>query len=170
MRASTAGFLNWLCDSNSSIQKGTDRIDGGNFDTDLNNVINGQYGFSRVTDTTPEVAINSQTPADNVPLGAPNGSCAANLTIAAGGITASNAVITFASNVPAHRQGWMGSERSAVVLGVDPGWYHGCGPGPQPQPDHPDAAPAVGVVGNPTPTNLYFPGQAPVLQVNTLGS
>ena len=28
VRASTAGFLNWLCDSNSSIQKGTDRVDG----------------------------------------------------------------------------------------------------------------------------------------------
>ena len=56
VRASTAGFLNWLCDSNSSIQKGTDHIDGGNFDTDLTNTINGTYGFSRVSDLTQEVA------------------------------------------------------------------------------------------------------------------
>ncbi len=49
VRASTAGFLNWLCDSNSSVQKGTDHVDGGNFDTDLTNTINGTYGFSRVT-------------------------------------------------------------------------------------------------------------------------
>ena len=32
------------------------------------------------------------------------------------------------------------------------------------------AAPVTGTSGGPTPTTLYFPGQAPVLQINTPGS
>ena len=71
VRASTAGFLNWICDSNSSIKKGTDHVDGGNFDTDLTNTINGTYGFSRVSDLTQEVA--TTTPADNVAGGGVDG-------------------------------------------------------------------------------------------------
>ena len=170
IRASTAGFLNWLCDSNSAIQKGTDHLDGGNYDTDVTNIINGQYGFSRVTDTTPELAINSQTPADNVPGAGVNGSCAANLAIATGGITASNAVITFANDVPPTvKVGWAVSVPPASSVSIPAGTTVAA-LGPNPDQITLSAAPAVGVAGNPTPTFLYFPGQAPVLQVNTVGS
>ena len=37
------------------VSKGTDHVNGGNFDTDLTNIINGQYDFSRLTDTTGEL-------------------------------------------------------------------------------------------------------------------
>ena len=107
VRASTAGFLDWLCDSNSSIQKGTDQIDRSNYDNDLTNVINGQYGYSRLTDATPELAINAQTPADNVPGGGVNGSCDANLQITPGGINATSTTVTLTSAAPSTVQvGW----------------------------------------------------------------
>src|SRR5208283_2071063 len=100
VRASTAGFLDWLCDSNSAIQKGTNHVSGGNFDTDLTNIINGTYGFSRLTDATPELPVANQTPADNVPGGGVNGTCGANLAIASGGITVGSNVITLTNPVP----------------------------------------------------------------------
>ena len=105
IRASAAGFLNWMCDGNSQFQKGTNHVDGANFDTDLTNIINGQYGFSRNTDTTPELSASQQLTANG--LVNPNGSCAATQTIASGGITNGNATITLTGAVPSTVQvGW----------------------------------------------------------------
>ncbi len=85
VKSSTAGFLNWLCDGGgasgtgtgavSPMQaKGPDRFTGVNYDTDLNNIIQGQYGFSRLTDTTAELPLTSQ----NVNgVANPDGTCAA---------------------------------------------------------------------------------------------
>ena len=171
VRASTAGFLDWLCDSNSSIQKGTDQIDGGNYDTDLTNIINGQYGFSRLTDTTPELAINAQTPADNVPGGGVNGSCDANLQITPGGINATSTTVTLTSAAPSTVQvGWTVEipDGSSVAL-------------PTTSTSYPDdtldtvaavsgdtitlTSPAVAGTGATAPAAIYFPGEAPVLAV-----
>ena len=98
VNASTAGFLDWLCDSNSSIKKGTDHVDGGNFDADLTNTINATYGFSRVNDLTQEVA--TTTPADNVSAGGVDATCDAHLSIAAGGITAGSTTVTLSAAAP----------------------------------------------------------------------
>ncbi len=108
VRASTAGFLNWLCDSNSAFQKGTDRINGGNFDTDLTNLIGGQFGFQRLSDTTPELAVASQGVAGSNITGNVNGSCAANLTVSsATPPTVGSNTITLSANAPAPVQvGW----------------------------------------------------------------
>ncbi len=166
VRASVGGFLNWLCDSNTAIQKGTNHIDGGNFDTDLTNIINGQFGFSRTVDTTPELAINSQTPADNVPDGGPNGSCDANLGISS--ITAGTAAVTMSATVPSTvKAGW--------TVSVPPGSSVSIPAGDTVQSVSGTTitlttAPTTGTAGGPTPSSLYFPGQAPVLAVNTLGS
>ena len=52
LRASTADFLNWICDSNNVFQKGTDLNTGLNYNNELTSTINGTFGFIRLTDTT----------------------------------------------------------------------------------------------------------------------
>ncbi len=44
VRASTAGFINWVCDSQSAITKQKDNYSGLNFDTELGNII-GSFGL-----------------------------------------------------------------------------------------------------------------------------
>jgi hypothetical protein len=73
IRASTAGFLNWMCDSNSAFTKGTDNTTGVNFDAELTTLINTQFGFIRLNDNSSPPS-NGGTPADNLP--APNTTCA----------------------------------------------------------------------------------------------
>jgi hypothetical protein len=73
VRASTGGFMNWICDGGVNFAKGLDNSTGKNFDTELTTVIASNFGFPRLTDTSaaPAIAI----PADNI--AAPNNSCAA---------------------------------------------------------------------------------------------
>jgi hypothetical protein len=169
VRDSVAGFLNWFCDSNAAIQKGTDHILGGNFDTDVTNIINGQFAFSRLTDATPELPINSQTPADNVPSGGPNGTCDARLPIQTSpvGITAGSATITLTNPVPSSVQvGWTVSVppgSSVSVAGDTVSSISG-------NTITLNNVVATGTTGAPTPTFLYFPGQAPVLATAVHGS
>jgi hypothetical protein len=85
VRASTAGFLNWICDSQSAITKQKDNYSGANFDTELSNIIS-SFGFLRLSDSSP-VASGGNTPADNVSGGGINTSCAAALN---SGSTAGN--------------------------------------------------------------------------------
>jgi hypothetical protein len=166
VNASTAGFLNWLCDSNSSISKGTDHVDGGNFDTDLTSTINGTYGFSRVSDLTQEVA--STTPADNVAGGGVDGTCDAHLSIAAGGISAGSNTITLAAAPPSVvASGWSVQVPSGSNVAIPAGDTIASISGTTVTLT---AAAVTGTSGGPTPTSLYFPGQAPVLQINTPGS
>jgi hypothetical protein len=75
VRASTAGFLNWVCDSQSGITKGKDNSTGLNFDTELGTLIS-SFGFIRLTDTSSVPAI--ATPADGI--SAPNTTCASGLS------------------------------------------------------------------------------------------
>jgi hypothetical protein len=77
VRASTAGFLNWICDADTNFEKDTDNSTGGNFDAELTNLIGTQFGFPRLTDESAAPA--TATPADNVP--APNNTCAASLSV-----------------------------------------------------------------------------------------
>jgi hypothetical protein len=77
VRASTAGFINWICDGNTNFSKGLDNSTGVNFDTELSNNIGTVFGFPRLTDTT--AAATTTTPADGI--AAPNNSCAASLPI-----------------------------------------------------------------------------------------
>jgi hypothetical protein len=77
VRASTAGFLNWICDGNTNFEKGSDNSTGLNFDAELSTLISTTYGFPRLTDESGSPSIT--TPADGVP--APNNTCAANLAV-----------------------------------------------------------------------------------------
>lgn len=78
VRASTGGFLNWVCDGNSNFSKSLDNSTGKNFDTELTSVITGTFGFlPRLTDES--AAPNIGTPADGV--AAPNNTCAASLPV-----------------------------------------------------------------------------------------
>jgi hypothetical protein len=52
VRASTADFLNWICDSNNVFQKGEDLTTGKNYDQEITTLINTTFGFIRLTDTT----------------------------------------------------------------------------------------------------------------------
>lgn len=85
IRASAAGFLNWLCDDNQSLQKGKDNSTGANINDELSSIIS-SYGFVRIADdsvaptvltggTTPTVV---STPDDG--LAAPNTDCASGTT------------------------------------------------------------------------------------------
>ncbi len=53
IRASTAAFLDWICDDNNQIQKGKDLTNGLNYDTEVTNLINTSYGFIRLDDSSP---------------------------------------------------------------------------------------------------------------------
>jgi hypothetical protein len=77
VRASTGGFLNWICDSNTNFSKGLDNSTGLNFDAELGTLISTTFGFPRLTDETgaPSIA----TPADGI--SAPNNSCAASFLV-----------------------------------------------------------------------------------------
>src|ERR1700722_2204149 len=167
VRASTAGFLNWMCDSNSSIQKGTDHVDGGNFDTDLTNTINATYGFSRVTDLTQEVA--TTTPADNVAGGGVDATCDAHLSIAAGGITAGSTTVTLSASAPSTvKAGWAVQVAAGSNVSIPAGDTIQSVSGTTVTLT---AAPVTSTTPTgPAPTSLYFPGQAPILQINTSGS
>jgi hypothetical protein len=190
VKASTAGFLNWLCDTNPNTttpvlggqeQKGTDHVDGGNYDTDLTNIISGQYGFSRLTDSTLELSLAAQTTANGVVN--PNASCDAQLSIATGGATSGGSTITLAASQP-------GAETLANELAnVQDGWIISIPAG------YSVAAPTTG--GNPTdtitnvntttgvltlsaplttgtgtvaPTTVYLPGHPPILAIANANS
>ncbi len=73
VRASTAGFLNWICDANNNFTKGTDNSTGLNFDSELNTLITGTFGFVRLDDISVSPS-NGLTPLDG--LAAPNTQCA----------------------------------------------------------------------------------------------
>jgi hypothetical protein len=77
VRASTGGFLNWICDANSNFSKGLDNSTGVNFDQELTNTIGTTFGFPRLTDESSAAA--TATPADGI--AAPNDSCAASLAV-----------------------------------------------------------------------------------------
>ena len=49
---STAGFMNWQCDSNTNFTKGIDLSTGLNYDAELSNTISTNFGFPRLSDTT----------------------------------------------------------------------------------------------------------------------
>ena len=96
MRASTGGFLNWICDGNSNFSKGLDNSTGLNFDSELTNAIGSVFGFPRLTDESAAPAIS--TPADNI--AAPNNACAANLPVST--TSGSNTItLTAGGNFPA---------------------------------------------------------------------
>ncbi len=59
IRASTAAFLDWICDDNNQIQKGKDLTDGLNYDTEVTNLINTSYGFIRLDDSSPAPNTNA---------------------------------------------------------------------------------------------------------------
>ncbi len=79
VRSSTAGFLNWICDSNSALQKSTDLSTGLNLDQELTTQISTNFGFPRLSDTTGPVN-GPSTPADNTI--APNDDCSAQFSSA----------------------------------------------------------------------------------------
>ena len=95
VRQSTAGFMNWICDSNADFQKGTDASTGTNYDQELNSLISTQYGFPRLTDLSTPVAVNP--PADNTT--APNDDCVAQIPVTADG--SSTITVTGGGNFPA---------------------------------------------------------------------
>jgi len=162
VRASTGGFLNWMCDTNTggSIPKGTDHVDGGNFDTDLTNIINGQYGFSRNTDTTPELSASAQLTANGVTN--PNGTCAATQTIASGGITNGTTTITLTAAVPSTIQvGWTVTIPAGFSSALPASTTVASVSGSTITLNN---APVAGTGSN-APSTLYFPGHPPVLAV-----
>ncbi len=53
LRASAAGFLNWICMTNgdtTGVNKQTDLTNGQNYDSELSSIISTQFGFPRITD------------------------------------------------------------------------------------------------------------------------
>jgi len=92
IRASTGGFLNWICDSGVNFPKNVDNSTGSNFDTELTTIINGQFGFVRLSDTSEPPAGFIPTPGDNLP--SPDNSCAATLPVTT---TSGSSTITLTS-------------------------------------------------------------------------
>lgn len=121
IRASTAGFTNWLCDANSAFQKGRNVLSGGNYNTDLTNLILGQYGFQRLTDVTSELSVTkTNTLADGI-AGNNNGYCQGNLAISSTGGVGTN-TITLAANAPATvKVGWPVAIQTGSGVALPPG-------------------------------------------------
>ncbi len=78
VRASTGGFLNWICDGDVNFQKNLDNSTGKSFDTELGTIIGTTNGFPRLTDESSPPS-NGGTPADGQP--APNTTCEASLSV-----------------------------------------------------------------------------------------
>ncbi|MGO8862367.1 MAG: hypothetical protein ACLQRH_16615 [Acidimicrobiales bacterium] len=172
IRASTGGFINWLCDTNpvaggggGQIQKGRDAIDGGNFDTDLTNIITGDYGFSRLTDATAELPASAQVTANG--LTNPNGSCEATQSIASGGITNGTATVTLTAAVPSTVQvGWTVTIPAGFSSALPANTTVASVSGSTITLSN---APVAGTGGT-APSTIYFPGHPPVLAVSNPNS
>ncbi len=153
IRASVGGFLNWICDSNSAIQKGTDLTSGQSFDGEITNIINDNFDYSRLNDNTTELAASKLTPADGVT--APNSTCDASLAVTGNGTD--TVTMTSGSPVPSPQAFVTGQKVLDDTTGVVP------------------ASTTVQSVSGDTmtfnnaiatgATTVYFPGMAPVLSV-----
>ena len=134
---------------------------GGNFDGDLTNIINGQFDYSRLTDTTQELPATSQATGNGVTN--PNGLCEATQPIATGGITTSSATVTLTGAVPSTIQpGWsvyvpvgysIKLPTATTVLSVSGSTIT-------------LSATPVSSTGSTAPPTLYFPGHPPVVAVH----
>jgi hypothetical protein len=185
VKASVGSFLDWTCDGGGASgkgagaispmnAKGTDVLKGGNFDQDLTNIISGQYGFSRLTDTTPELQAGSQQSVDQVVN--PNATCAANLPISS--ISSPSSTITVPSLPASVQPGWTvmipnGYSVALPTAGTAANTGNGY------VGDSLDTISAVntttGVItlttptvagtGSQAPPTVYFPGHPPVLNV-----
>ena len=149
IKASTAGFLNWMCDQNSAFTKSRDINTGAaSYDSELNFAIQNQYGFIRLNDAA--ASETSVTPASGV--AAPNASCDANLAMTGDG---TDGVLTMASgNVPSASAFTVG--QAVFGTGIPSG----------------STITAVGTntitISNTGPSGavqVYFPGMAPILAV-----
>lgn len=177
VKASVGGFLNWMCDGGGSntingstvapdFAKGTDHIDGGNFDTDLGNIITNQFDYSRLTDTTQELPLASQVTANGVTN--QNGTCEATQSIPAGDISSSSATVTLSATVPTTIQtGWPVYIPSGYSLKLPAGTTVSSVSGSTIALSN---APVAGTSGAAAPTTLYFPGHPPVLAVGNATS
>ena len=164
IRASTAGFLNWICDSQSSEQKEADLTTGVNFDNEITNVINNNFEYSRLNDSLSEVAASKITPADGV--SAPNSSCDATLQVTADG----SDTVTYTPGSP-----------PAAAAVPSPSAFTAHGAGTQTAKDAatgivPSGTVVESVSGNTITfnnpiasgvTNIYFPNMAPILGVTS---
>ncbi len=83
IRATTGGFLNWICDNQQALQKQKDLVTGKNYEVELNSLIQNTFGFLPLDDTAQELPAASLTPADGVT--APNASCEAQLSMDSNG-------------------------------------------------------------------------------------
>ena len=167
VRASVGGFLNWVCDQNSTFPKGTNHVDGGNFDTDITNIIGGQYGFQRLSDTTAELSATKLQPA-GIAVANPNGTCSANMTIASTN-SVGDTTITLTSAVPGSVQvGWPVSIPAGYNVAIPAGTTITNISGAVITLSN--ALVAGTGSGSPSGTQLYFPGKAPVLAVADLNS
>ena len=183
VKSSTAGFLNWMCDGGgpsgtgagavSPMQaKGPDRFTGVNYDTDLTNIIQGQYGFSRLSDTSAELPLTAQSVNG---VANPNGTCAAVATISS--FTSPNQINL--TSLPSEAQvGWTveipnGYSEKLGVVGTVANGFVG---------DTIDTISAISGntitltnnyaagTGSKVPPTLYFPGHPPVTAVtDTVG-
>ena len=177
VRASVGGFINWMCDTNAAFQKGTDHINGGNFDTDITNDIDA-YGYSRLTDNTSELGAGLTTTLDNIPSGAPNGTCDAQLGISS--IAGDDKTITLSSPAPTGLTGTGNAGDEVVQDGWAvniPGGYSLAIPSGGDTVASVSGSTIVlssplvaGTSGGPAPSTLYFPGEPPILSVGTPGT
>jgi len=153
VKAAFAGFENWLCGTNTDatgVVKGTDQVQGNNYDSEITTTINGTFGFSRLTDNQAELA-SGVTPPDGV--SAPNSTCDAQLPVTENSTTTLTDASTVVTPFPAAIQpGWAvtgsgipSGDTVASVTGTTLTLT--------------TAATATGSV------TVYFPGHPPVLAV-----
>jgi hypothetical protein len=161
IKAAAGGYLNWQCSTagDGSWTKGLNQISGNNFDQDITNTINGTYGFSRLTDTTPELSAAVITPADN--LIAPNSECAAQISFTENGSTTLtlNTGTAYSTLPTSIQPGW-----SVTGAGIPAGTVIAAG-GVGSTTLTLNHAATQGTVGSPVAATIIFSGHPPVLAV-----
>ena len=125
IRASTAGFTNWLCDANTAFQKGRNVLTGGNYNTDLTNLILGQYGFQRLTDITAELNVTKTNALADGIAGNNNGYCQGNLKISSTGGIGTNTITLSAAAPGTVQVGWPVSIQVGSGIALPPGGASG---------------------------------------------
>lgn len=114
LRASTAGVLDWICQTNgdsTGINKGKDLSTGQNYDSEITNAINTQFGFFRLTD-------KSTAPNNVCNLIVPYGATGTDVTWSGPTLTSTSAHFSTGTN-KAHigDSVWSGTNTSGTLLG-----------------------------------------------------
>ncbi len=171
VNASVGGFINWICDENHFFQKETDLTSGANYDSEITNIINNDFEYSRLNDDLTELA--NTTPGDFFAGASTNAACDASMSVTGDGaddvVTNATSTAPLGPDVPSPQAFAVGQ----VVDSTTAGWPAGVTTVAATPTSGSTTITLTNSGGNPIPSgtyNVYFPGMPPVLAVANANS